>query len=80
MDPELIGPYVVSHVAAVLYALTAWRWPRAARYCGAIVFLLAITPLGVGAAAPSTLIFAAGFVLMVRGESRACAGASHSGL
>ena len=143
MDPQVVGPYVVSHVAAAMFVFAAWRWPRVARwiagagfiiagafnirtvssspeayvqgfgphafppyrefiygafarhtvafvlaiacgqiaagaltlaplpwrrlgYAGAIIFLLAITPLGVASAAPSTLIFAAGLVLLFR--------------
>jgi hypothetical protein len=143
MDSQLIGPYVVSQVAAVLYVLAAWRWPRATRYAtgigflfagafnvwtasttpqvyvtgfgphaiplyrefiygafarhtaafilaiatgqlavgvlafaplpwrrlsyvGAIVFLLAITPLGIGAGAPATVVFAVGVALLFR--------------
>ena len=143
MDPQLIGPYIVSQVAAVAYVLAAWRWPRATRYVtgigflfagafnvwtastapgtyvtgfgphaippyrefiygafarhtaafilliatgqiavgvlafaplpwrrlsyvGAIVFLVAITPLGIGAGAPATLIFAVGVALLFR--------------
>jgi hypothetical protein len=34
---------------------------RALSYIGAIIFLVAITPLGMGAAVPSTLIFAVAF-------------------
>jgi hypothetical protein len=147
MEPQLIGPFIVAHVAALVFVLAAWRWPRGTRYVagagfllagafnvwlastsavtyvaafgphaipiyrrfiydtfarhtaaivlaiatgqlavgvlafaplpwrrlsylGAILFLLAITPLGMGAAAPSTLIFAAGFALLFR-ERRA---------
>jgi hypothetical protein len=143
LDPEVVGPYIASHVAAVTFFLTAWRWPRVAcwivgagfilagmfniwtvsttpeayvqgfgphafppyrgfiygafarrtaafvlpiavgqiaagalafaplpwrrfGYGAAIVFLLAITPLGIGSAAPSTLIFAAGLILLYR--------------
>lgn len=143
MDPQLIGPFIVSHVVAVVYVVAAWFWPRTTRYVtgvgfllagafnawtastaplayvatfgphaiplyrefiygpfarytaafilaiatgqiavgvlafaplpwrrlsyvGAIIFLLAITPLGIGAAAPSTLIFAAGVALLFR--------------
>jgi hypothetical protein len=143
MDPQVLGPYIISHVVAVMYVFVAWRWPRVARwiagagfilagvfniwtvstspeayvqgfgryafppyrqfiygafarhtmafvlaiaggqiavgalafaplpwrrlgYLGAIVFLLAITPLGIGSAAPSTLIFAAGMILLCR--------------
>jgi hypothetical protein len=146
MDPQLVVPYIVSHLAAATYVFIAWRWPRAARWIigvgfiaagifniwtvshspglyvvgfgphafppyrrfiygafarhtvpfilsiacgqiaagflslaplpwrrlgnlGVIIFLLAITPLGLGAAAPSTLIFAAGVALLFR-ESR----------
>lgn len=141
MEPNLIGPFIVSHVVAIVFVMAAWRWPRATRciagagfliagvfnlwmastepiayvrafgphaiplyrafiygvfarhtavivmaiaggqiavgalafaplpwrklsFIGAIIFLLAITPLGIGAAAPSTLIFAAGFVVL----------------
>lgn len=46
-------------------ALAPVPWRRLA-YAGAILFLLAITPLGIGSAAPSTLIFAAGLVLLSR--------------
>ena len=147
MDPQLVRPFIIAHVIALLYVVAAWRWPRATRYvtgagfvfagafntwwaatapaiyiaaygphaialyrdfiygvfarhtaafvlaiaagqiavgilsfaplpwrrlsyAGAIVFLLAITPLGIGAAAPSTLIFAAGVALLFR-ERRA---------
>ena len=143
MDPQLVRPFIVSHVLALLYVAAAWRWPCGTRYAtgagfafagafntwwaatspaiyvaaygphaiapyrefiygafarhtsafvlaiaagqmavgvlafvplpwrrlsyiGAIVFLLAITPLGIGAAAPSTLIFAAGVALLFR--------------
>jgi len=143
MDPQLVRPFIVSHILALVYVIAAWRWPRATRYVtgagfafagafnawwatkepaiyvaaygphaiapyrefiygafarhttafvlaiaagqmavgvlafaplplrrlsylGAIVFLLAITPLGIGAAAPSTLIFAAGVALLFR--------------
>jgi hypothetical protein len=142
---QLLGPYIASHAAAVMYVVAAWRWPRATRYitgigfcfagafniwtactapgtyvqgfgphalplyrefiygafarhtaafvvaiacgqiavgvlafvplpwrklsyAGAIVFLLAITPLGIGSAAPATLIFAAGIALLLRGR------------
>jgi len=147
MDPQLLRPFIISHVIALLYVMAAWRWPRGTRYVtgacfvfagafntwwattspaiyvaaygphaiplyrtfiygafarhtaefviaiaagqiavgvlafaplpwrrlsyvGAIVFLLAITPLGIGAAAPSELIFAAGVALLFR-ERRA---------
>lgn len=148
MDPEFVGPYITSHIAAALYVYVAWRWPRVAGwtvgigflfagvfniwtactapqsyvqgfgphafppyrefiygafarhtaaflipiacgqmvtgtlallrrpwarkagYAGAIVFFLAITPLGIGSGAPSTLIFAAGLGLLI-GERRA---------
>ncbi len=153
MDPQVVGPYVTTHVVAVAYVAVAWRWPRVARwilgvgflfagifnirmvfnsphlyvegfgphavapyrqliygafarhtaafivpiacgqmvvgalallpvadpvlgYIGAITFLLAITPLGIGAAAPSTLIFAAGVALLFRQSARRGGGLS----
>ena len=45
-------------------------------YVGAIVFLLAITPLGFGSAAPSTLIFAVGITLLLRFDVKCSALAS----
>ena len=143
MDPQLVRPFIISHVLALLYVMAAWRRPRATRYvtgvgflfagafnawwaatapaiyvaaygphaiplyrtfiygafarhtaafvlaiaagqmaigvlafaplpwrrlsyAGAIVFLVAITPLGIGAAAPSELIFAVGVALLFR--------------
>lgn len=39
---------------------------RKVGYAGAIVFFIAVTPLGIGPAAPSTLIFASGMALMLR--------------
>lgn len=142
MESQLVAPYVVSHVVAVIYVLVAWRGPAAAPwvtgfgfvvagafnlwtanttpqvyvegfapyafapyrefilgtfarhtkefvtaiacgqmmagllicapnpwrrmgYAGAIVFLTAITGLGVGAAAPSNLILAGGVATLL---------------
>jgi len=50
-------------VGVLAFAPLPWR---RLSYIGAIVFLLAITPLGIGAAAPSELIFAAGVALLFR--------------
>lgn len=142
-----IAPYIAAHVIAVLYLITAFRWPRVARiiagagfiaagafniwtaldsplsyvtgfgphalpiyrtfiygvfarhtsafviaialgqlavgftifaqlrfrtfgYLGAIAFLLAITPLGIGSAAPSTLIFAIAIAVLLRFDGK----------
>lgn len=48
-------------VGALAFAPRPWR---KLSYLGAIVFLCAITPLGAGAAAPSTLVFAMGFAIL----------------
>jgi len=48
---------------ALTFAPLPWRYGG---FAGAMIFLLAITPLGIGAAAPSTLVFAAGFVILAK--------------
>ncbi|NNM33152.1 MAG: hypothetical protein HKO53_08800, partial [Gemmatimonadetes bacterium] len=50
---------------AVLMALNA-TWGLRLGVIGAIVFLLAIVPLGVGSALPFSLIYGAALVVMVR--------------
>ena len=52
-------------IAVGVLAFAPLPWRRLG-YLGAIVFLLAITPLGIGSAAPSTLIFAAGLAFLCR--------------
>jgi len=32
MDPQLVRPFIISHVIALLYVIAAWRWARATRY------------------------------------------------
>ena len=145
MPSDVVGPYIISHVVAVMFLVAAWRWPGTARfitgigfilagifnirtalnspeayvqgfgphalplyrefiygafarhtatlviaiasgqivvgiltfahapsrtwgYLGGIVFLLAITPLGIGSAAPSNLIFAIAIATLLRDE------------
>jgi hypothetical protein len=51
-------------LAAGGLALAPLPWRRLG-YAGAIVFLIAITPLGVGAAVPSNLVFAAGIAWLL---------------
>ncbi len=50
-------------VGVAISARVRWRKPG---YFGAIVFLVAITPLGIGSAAPSTLVFAFAIALLLR--------------
>ena len=52
-------------LSAGLLALVGGRFRRLG-LVGMVVFLLAITPLGVGAAFPSTLVMAAGLVVLYR--------------
>lgn len=54
-------------VGAAVFAHRRWR---KLGYLGAIAFLVAITPLGIGAAAPSTLIFAIGMALLLRSDGK----------
>jgi hypothetical protein len=56
---EFVTAIACGQMAAGLLAFAPLPWRRLG-YAGAIVFLIAITPLGVGAAVPSNLIFAAG--------------------
>jgi hypothetical protein len=49
-------------VGVLAFARAPWR---RLGYFGAIVFLLAITPLGIGAAVPSRVIFACGIGLLL---------------
>jgi hypothetical protein len=44
--------------AVIAFLLAANGWPRRLGYVGAIVFLLAIVPLGVGAGFPATILMA----------------------
>lgn len=55
----------LGQLAVGIAILARLRW-RKLGYVGAIVFLLAITPLGIGSAAPSTLIFAFALALLLR--------------
>jgi hypothetical protein len=41
MEPQVLGPYVISHVVAVIYVFVAWRWPRVARWIAGVGFILA---------------------------------------
>ena len=54
-------------VGTVMFAHVRWR---KLGYVGAIVFLVAITPLGIGSAAPSNLIFAVGLALLLFGDMK----------
>ncbi len=54
-------------VGTAMFARLRWR---KLGYVGAVVFLLAITPLGIGSAAPSTLIFAVGMALLLRRDRK----------
>ena len=51
-------------IAVGLLAMAPLPW-RKISYIGAIIFLAAISPLGVGSAFPSTLILAAGFAILL---------------
>lgn len=73
-----IEGWFAAHVAPMVLAIAAGQaliavflaGPRAARWAGvlgAVVFLAAIAPLGVGSAFPFSLIFGAAIVLMHRG-------------
>jgi hypothetical protein len=59
----IVDAIAAGQIAVGALAFTPLPW-RKLSFIGAIVFLLAITPLGIGAAAPSTLIFAAGFFVL----------------
>jgi len=50
-------------VGTAMFAHLRWR---KLGYVGAILFLVAITPLDIGSAAPSTLIFAVGLAFLLR--------------
>ena len=41
MESQLVAPYVVSHVVAVIYVLVVWRGPRAARWVTGFGFAVA---------------------------------------
>ncbi len=41
MDAELAGPYIVSHLVALIFVLVAWRWPSIARWISGVGFVLA---------------------------------------
>ncbi len=58
-------------VGVLAFAPRPWRTLSSS---GAIIFLLAITPLGIGSAAPAPLIFAIGVVLLFRENGK---GESH---
>ncbi|SRR6266545_4934445 len=63
-------PFAGGQLAVGSLAFAPLPWRKLA-YAGAIIFLLAITPLGIGSAAPSTLIFAAGMVVLLRARQPA---------
>lgn len=60
-----VAAIACGQLAIGILAFTPDPWRRLG-YLGAILFLLAITPLGLCSTAPSTLIFAAGFVILWR--------------
>ncbi|HUO15502.1 MAG TPA: hypothetical protein VMX38_10995 [Verrucomicrobiae bacterium] len=58
-----VGAIACGQLAIGILSFTPDLWRRLG-YIGAILFLVAITPLGLCATAPSTLIFAAGFLIL----------------
>lgn len=38
---DIVAPYIASNVLALILLACAWRWPRAARWLFAVVFLAA---------------------------------------
>jgi hypothetical protein len=64
--PLLLLPIAAGQLAIALLFLVNTRFSRRLATAGAIVFLLAIAPLGVGSAFPFSLTYSAALVLMTR--------------
>jgi hypothetical protein len=74
---SFINGYFAGHIAAIVIAIAVYQlaiaismwfkgWIFKTGCIGAIIFLIAIAPLGIGSAFPCTLIMAAGLLLLLR--------------
>lgn len=70
---EVIGAIAIGQ-AAIAFLLATNGWPRRLGYYGAIVFLLAIVPLGVGSGFPCTVLMALAAVEVLHADHYAVFG------
>lgn len=66
----VIGTIAIGQ-ALIVFLLAMNGWPRHLGYLGAIIFLLAITPLGIGAGFPATILMALCAAEVLHGEREA---------